>query len=272
MEQFRPAAPLDLKARAELAWVAAMISLEARDDTAAAVARQRLAPLLPGIQDPFLHAACQLAMGVTWPVLRRLRRSAPGGGVALEELRGEDVPVFTAIAAFTSGSLETVLGRYDDALRHLREARDLAERVGGNWFAAGAEVRLGILAALQGSLDEARALLDEALELSLVARSTPFVTLCLAGYAQLAFADGDPDRAALLEGAAEGLRRRVGLPAWPHLRRMEADLVAQVRHRLGSSRFDQAFSAGSGLTQRDAVAIVQDQRGTDSHVPAGSGY
>jgi hypothetical protein len=39
-------------------------------------------------------------------------------------------------------------------------------------------------------------------------RSTPFVTLCLAGYAQLAFADGDPDRAALLEGAAEGLRRR----------------------------------------------------------------
>ena len=118
MEQFRPAAPLDLQARAELAWAAAMISLEAGDDTAAAVARQRLAPLLPGIQDPFLHAACQLAMGVTWPVLRRLRRSAPGGGVALEELRGEDVPVFTAIAAFTVGWLETVLGRYDDALRH----------------------------------------------------------------------------------------------------------------------------------------------------------
>ena len=80
VEQFRPAAPLDLQARAELAWAAAMISLEAGDDTAAAVARQRLAPLLPGIQDPFLHAACQLAMGVTWPVLRRLRRSAPGGG------------------------------------------------------------------------------------------------------------------------------------------------------------------------------------------------
>jgi hypothetical protein len=123
-------------------------------------------------------------------------------------------------------------------------------------------VQLAILAVLRGRLDEARPLLDEALDLSLTARSTPFVTLCLAGYAQLAFADGDPDRAALLEGAAEGLRRRVGLPAWPHLRRVEAELVAQVRHRLGGSQFDQSFSAGSGLTQREAVAIVRDQRGT----------
>jgi hypothetical protein len=63
------------------------------------------------------------------------------------------------------------------------------------------------------------ALLDEALGLSLAARSTPFVTLCPAAYAWLAFAEGNPERAALLEGAAEGLRRRVGLRAWPHLRR-----------------------------------------------------
>jgi hypothetical protein len=171
------------------------------------------------------------------------------------------------MAAFTAGSVEIALGRYDDALRHLRETRDLAERVGGDWFAAGSRVQLGILAVLRGRLDEARALLDEALDLSLAARSTPVVTLCLVGYAQLAFADGDPDRAALLEGAAEGLRRRVGLPAWPHLRRVEAELVARVHRRLGGSRFDQAFAAGSGLTQRDAVAIVQDQRSTGTHGP-----
>jgi hypothetical protein len=106
-----------------------------------------------------------------------------------------------------------------------------------------------------------------ALDLSVAARSTPFVTLCLSGYAQLASAEGDPDRAALLEGAADGLRRRVGLPAWPHLRRVEADLLAQVRHRLGASQFDQAFSAGTGLTQRKAVAIVRDQRSSGTQTP-----
>jgi hypothetical protein len=115
---------------------------------------------------------------------------------------------------------------------------------------------------VRGRLDEAQPLLEEALDLSLATRSTPVVTLCLAGYAQLAFADDDPDRAALLEGVAEGLRRRVGQPAWPHLRPMEGELVARVRRKLGGSRFDQAFSAGSGLTQREAVAIARDQRGT----------
>jgi hypothetical protein len=45
---------------------------------------------------------------------------------SLQELRGQDEPVSTAIAAFGAGSLETALGRRDGASRHLYEARDLA--------------------------------------------------------------------------------------------------------------------------------------------------
>jgi predicted ATPase len=262
VQQLPAAGTLDPQARAELAWAAAVLAVDTGDDAAALAARQRLAPLLAGISDPFLHAVAQLAIAWTLPIAGDFDEALREAAASLEELEGQDEPVFTGMAAFTAGSLEMALGRYDDAMRHLREARDLAERTGGDWLAAGPRVQLGILAVLRGRLDEARPLLDEALNLSLTARSTPFATLCLAGYAQLAFADGDPDRAALLEGAAEGLRRRVGLPAWPHLRRVEADLVARVRHRLGASRFDQAFSAGSGLAQREAVAIVRDQRGT----------
>ncbi|HYY19541.1 MAG TPA: tetratricopeptide repeat protein, partial [Streptosporangiaceae bacterium] len=225
-------------------------------------ARQRLAPLLAGIGDPFLHALCQGAMAWTLAITGDFDGALREAAVSLEELRGQDEPVFTAMVAFTVSSLETALGRYDDALGHLREARDLAERPGAAWLAAGSRVQLAILAVLQGSRDEARALLDEALDLSLAARSTTYVTLCLSGYAQLAFADGDPQRAARLEGAAEGLRRRVGLRAWPVLRPVEAGLVTRVRHRLGGSDFDQAFSAGSRLTQRQAVAIVRDQPST----------
>jgi len=53
--------------------------------------------------------------------------------------------------------------------------------------------------------------------------------------------------------------RRIGLPIWPLLRRLEAELVAKVRERLGAGQFDQAFSAGSALTQREAVAVIRDQ-------------
>ena len=268
VEQLLPAAgALNPQASAELAWTAIVLAVDIGDDAAALAARQRLAPQLTGISDPFLHAVSQLAMAWTLPIAGDFDGTLREVTVSLEELRGQDEPVFTAMAAFTAGSLETALGRYDDALRHLREARDLAERPGEDWLTAGSRVQLGILAVLTGSLDEARPLLDEALDLSLAARSTPFVTLCLSGYAQLASAEGDPDRAALLEGAAEGLRRRVGLPAWPHLRRVEADLVTQTRHRLGPGQFDQTFSAGSRLTQQQAVAIVHDQRGTETPAP-----
>ncbi len=257
VEQLLPAAgALDPQPRAELAWVAAVTAVDTGDDAAALAARQRLAPLLAGIGDPFLHAASQLAMSWTLPIPGDFDGALREAAVSLEEFLGQDEPVFTAMAAFTVGSVETALGRYDDAVRHLREARVVADRASGDWLAAGRQVQLGILAVLQGRLDEARTLLEEALDLSLSARITQFVALCLTGYAWLALADGDLEQAARLEGAAEGLRRRVGLPAWPHLRKVEAELVAQVRQRLGADQFDQAFSAGSRLTQRQAVAIV----------------
>jgi predicted ATPase len=261
VEQLLPAfGTLDAQAGAELAWAAAATAIDTGDDAASLAACERLAPLLAGIGDPFLHAASRLALAWTLPISGDFDGALREVAVCLEEFRGQDELVFTATAAFTAGSLETALGRYDDALGHLREACDLAERAGGDWLNASARVQRGVLAVLRGSLDEARALLAEALDPGLAARSTAVVTLCLSGYAWLALAEGDPERAARLEGAAEGLRRRVGLRAWPHLRRVEADLVTRVRERLGAGRFDQVFSVGGRLTQREAVAIVRDQR------------
>jgi hypothetical protein len=153
------------------------------------------------------------------------------------------------------------VGRYDDALRHLTEMRDLAARLDNPWLAAVSRVSLGTLAVAQGRPEEARAPMDEGLELSLAARSTRSVTLCLTAFARLAFVQGDPQRAALLAGAVEGLRRRVGLRAWPLLRQDEADLVAQVRQALGADQFDQLGAAGSRLSQQEAVAAVRDRRG-----------
>jgi ATP/maltotriose-dependent transcriptional regulator MalT len=123
------------------------------------------------------------------------------------------------VAALSAGYVETSAGRYDDAFGHVQAARDLAERFGYPWPAAWSRVLQGTLAAMRGQLDQARTLLDEALELSSAVSNTRNATLCLVAFARLALQEGDPQRAALLVGAVEGLRQRAGLGAWPMLRR-----------------------------------------------------
>ena len=263
VDQLLPlAGALDSQARAELLWTATVLAGDLGDDPAALAARQGLGLLLEEIEDPFLRAVSHLAMAWTAPIAGDFDGALREASASLQELRGQDEPFWTALAAFTAGSMQITAGRYDDALRHLSEARDLAEGFDGTWLTAGSRVQLGILDVARGQLDEAKGLLSEALSLSLASRSTPFVALTLAAYARLQFAEGDPERAARLEGAAQGLRKRTGLQAWPMHRRGETELVAQIRQTLGAHRFDQAFSAGTRLSQREAVAAVPDRSGT----------
>ena len=146
---------------------------------------------------------------------------------------------------------------------------ELADRFGYTWLTAFARLQLGALAIVQGRPGQARELLDEAPDPSLASRIIRNVTLCLGAFAQLAFAEGDPERAALLAGAAAGLHRRTGFSTWPILRRGEAELAAQIRQALGDDRFGQAFAAGSRLSQQEAVAVIRDQPG-DHTQPSGA--
>ena len=263
--QLLPAAgSLDPVARAELLWTAAATGVEVGDDQTALAAREGLAPLLDGIEDPFFHAACEVVMAWTTELVADFDGALREASVGLAQLRGQDEPLWTALAAYSAGLVEMTVGRYDDALRHLTEARDLAERFDNPWLASASRVYLGTLAVAQGRPEEARGLLDEALELSLAAHTTRSVTLCLAAFARLALVEGDPQRAALLAGAAEGLRRRAGLQAWPLRRREEAKLAAQLRQALGADRFGQLSAAGARLSQQEAVAAAGNRRGAST--------
>jgi hypothetical protein len=78
--------------------------------------------------------------------------------------------------------------------------------------------------------------------------------------AQLALADRDPERAALLAGAAGALRRRAGVQVFTSLTG-EGQMVAQIRHALEANRFDKAFAAGSQLGLEEAVDAVRNDGG-----------
>jgi predicted ATPase len=267
-DQLLPTADsLDAPARAELLCTAAVIALERGDDSTALAARQRLAAMEDEIDDPLLHAIAQLTIAWASPITGDFNSSLLAASAALEELRSQNEPLWTALAAGSLAWQEASAGRHDDAQRHLREVRDLSEELDSAWLAAWSQVQMGTLAITQGQLDQARMLLDDALALSVEAYSTNSVTLCLIAFARLAFAEGDPERAALLAGAAEGLRRRVGLRAWPMLRQGEADLSDQIRLALGPDRFSKMTETGSRLNRQEAVAAVSHQHGLDMVSP-----
>jgi predicted ATPase len=95
VEQLLPAVgTLDPQARAELAWAAAVLAVDTGDDTAALAGRQRLAPLLAGIGDPFLRAICQGAMAWCLPITGDFDGALREVAVSLKELRGQDEPVY----------------------------------------------------------------------------------------------------------------------------------------------------------------------------------
>jgi len=249
-------------ARAELIWTAAVNALEVGDDSTALAARQQLAALREVIDDPFLHAVCQLAIAWATPLTGDFDGALLAASAALDELHGQDEPLWTALAAGTLGSMETSAGRCEDARGHLSEIHDLADRFDSAWLAAWSRVQLGTVAVMQGQLDQARELLDDALTRSVEAHSTRSVTLCLTAFARLALAEGDPERAALLAAAAEGLQRRVGLRAWPMLRQGDAELTGQIRQAQDPDRFTKVTEAGSRLSQQQAVAAIWRQHGT----------
>jgi hypothetical protein len=83
------------------------------------------------------------------------------------------------------------------------------------------------------------------------------LTFSLVGSAQLALAQGDARRAATALGAAEGLRRRAGLRAWPSTRRDEADLVTRVAQEIDADEYEDAFATGAELSHREAVTLVR---------------
>jgi hypothetical protein len=57
---------------------------------------------------------CQLATAWTWAIVGDFDGALREASVSLDQLRGQDEPLWTAAALVTLGSLETALGRHDD--------------------------------------------------------------------------------------------------------------------------------------------------------------
>ncbi|MGY1603989.1 DUF4062 domain-containing protein [Geodermatophilus sp. SYSU D00815] len=247
---------LDDRSRAELLFTSAVTAVEVGDDDSALAAVDELRRLEDRIDDRFLRSAAQLAISWILPLGDDFAGALRAAEEALDGFRDQNEP-FVAFAVLTVGGLEMALGRTEAARAHLAEVEDLGGRFGNDWLKSGARSQLAVLAVRSGRLDEARALLVRSVDAGADSDvSTLPLTFSLFAAAELALVRGDARLAATALGAADGLRGRAGLRAWPATRRAEADLVARVAHELGDG-YAEAAAAGAGLGHRDAVALVR---------------
>ncbi len=252
---------LDVRAQAEVLLISAATAVEVGDDEGAQAAVEAIERLEGRLDDPYLGAVAQLAGSWILPIAGDVDGALRSASAALAHFRQQGEPLL-AWAALTVGLLELSLGRDDTAWNHLSEARELGATLGNTWLESGARTQLASLAVRAGRLDEARAQLvaavdgGEGFELN-----TQTVTFSLVARARLALAEGDAPGAARALGAADGLRRRAGLRAWPSMRRAEAELASSLEQELDSGALESDFAAGSELDQGAAVALV---RGDDA--------
>jgi predicted ATPase len=250
---------LDDQARAELLFVSAVTAVEVGDDETALAAVDGLRRLVGRIDDPYLESAAQLALSWILPLVDDFEGALHAASAALDGFRLQNDP-FVAFAALTVGMVEMSLGNDDAARPHLAAVDEFGGRFDNLWLRSSARAQLASLEARAGRLDEARAHLLRSVEASDDAElSTLTVTFSLVAAAQIALTDDDTRCAALALGAADGLRRRAGLQAWPSTRRREAELVSRVAQADKSGHVEAALASGAQLTHRQAVALVRER-------------
>ena len=216
-----------------------------------------MAPLLDEVDEPYLVAVTTLFVAWVSVLLRDNEGARRGLTAALDRLRPLDEPMWTALALVSAGSVESALGHHDVGLRHITEAHGLAGRFDAPWLAAVTRIALATIAVMREEFEEARGLLEQALELSLSGHSVHCLCMVLDCTATLSLAQGNDEQAGLLAGAAQGLRGRSGLRAYASMRG-DGDLAAAVRAAAGAARFPELAAKGARLREAEVPALIRD--------------
>jgi predicted ATPase/DNA-binding XRE family transcriptional regulator len=164
--------------------------------------------------------------------------------------RWELATVFRGLGdvALFQGDLATANSMYDESLAIYRE-------LGDRLYISNTLRVIGHLALQLGAYDKAQTVYRQSLDLVYKLGNKPNIALTLIGLAGVAEARGDPERAAILLGAAEAIREASHGMMPPADRITYERNLAAVRARLDEETISKAWDEGRAMTVDDAVAF-----------------
>ena len=185
----------------------------------------------------------------------------PNGG---EDLLAQAADAFRELddqwgLAFASLSLGGALlqhHRYADAIPHLEESLQHAREVKADVFLSNALINLGWVHHWLGDLEAARARLREAVKHAAVPDNRESLGRALEALAAVTVTAGEPELAATLFGAAEGVRRSIGTGVWMTDRASHDQTAAQLLTQLGDTAYTAAADRGRNLTVDQVLELI----------------
>jgi predicted ATPase len=247
---------LDARSQVSLIWTAALSAVELGKDTEALAWIDRLDPLREQVGDTYLEALSELITLWILP-LRDMNGALAAGERAVARMREVRSPFMAATTTGSLGMLEVGMGRLAEARSHLEEAHRIVERLGSPTLGGPLKISLAVVDVMEMKPEAARALLEEGTGLGDEFMDIHRFTFALAAWAGLAFIESDFRRAALVLGAAEGLRLRVGLRAWPVVRLKIQELVRMLERAIGPEEVARLMAEGAELSRQEALAVAR---------------
>jgi len=202
------------------------------------------------------EAACLNSLGV---VARN-----QGDFQAAQRLTTRSVEIRRALgdSSGMSSSLSNLAIQYIDrndlqrAKQLLSEVMELDSARGDDWGVAVTSLNLGVVHLEVGELDEAETLIKQAIEGLTDLGDLDGVAESIEALAGAAGAQGRFVRAARLGGAADTLRRSLGIPMTEVDRRRWEGWLATPRRELGDEAFSSAWAEGGAMTSEQAIGYA----------------
>ena len=175
---------------------------------------------------------------------------------ALRISQESDFPDYRPAALFSRGIIAMMNGDLDQAHTCLQEAADLTEATGNRRDTFFQRTRLGHLAVRQGALPEAHALFGQTAREFLMDRSEIGLVYTFEGIAALSVTVGRYAIAAGLIGWADDVRRKIN-DRRPDLEQADIDrLISACVLKMGEEAFADTYDAGQTMSMDGAVTFA----------------
>lgn len=161
-----------------------------------------------------------------------------------------------AFALFGSARVLLIEGKFSEAVPLLSESSERAQRAGSRTLLSFALVNLGWARMGIGDLAGAKRAMLRSLQEASSMDARESIARAIEAVAAAAMNEAEGEKAAILFGAAEAVRRSIGAVIWVPDRPTHAIVETTLRGQLGDEQYQRSFDMGAAMTVSAAAELA----------------